>query len=518
MASQPVGPTNAPRRCSRTAAAVLGLTAAVWLLLPTAGAAQAAGQGSAQAAGQGRAGGPYPDTLRLDDLHAAVRGVDPRSGAISLHRRATRARLEGLDGRWLPHLRLAGEATHQTETPTALSAEDAAVLPAGLSIPRPPEDRYEVALEVEQTLWDGGRTSGLRSLERAAGAERVAGTRASLYDLRAEVDAAFFSALEQQQRAGQLGLLLQDLEARRRTVAARVRAGSQLPAELAAVEAEQVRARQRLDAAEAGRRAALDRLGLLLDREVDPGTVLSVPDLGAASRELASELDRDVLRGSGGADTVPDGRARFPWRHRPEWRRLRRTETRLRAQADVADAEDRPLLSAFVRGAVGRPGLDFFDDAASAYAVLGVRMSWSLFDGGDAGSRERAFRLRARATRAERKALGRSLRRRAGSVLPEGDRLRRALDTDDRLVRLQERRRRTALRQLEEGVLLPSEYVDRRTDVFEARLRRRLHRVLLAQTRARLLRILGRPLPDAGGPDGLRIPVPLPSDETGAER
>lgn len=468
---------------------------------------------------------PAPaDTLRLVELHREARELDPRSRQISLYDRATRARLEGIGGRWLPQLRITAEGTYQTETAEAVAGAGEGALPGGLSVPVPPKDRYDAALEVEQMLWDGDRISRRKAVERAAGAERRATARIGLHDLRAELDAAFFSALRHQERAEQVRLLLDDLAARRDLVVRRVRAGATVPAELAAVEAEQIRARQELEAAGAARRAALERMSLLTGREIGPGTVLAVPALERRAEALRTRIVVESRAPETGAAAPPAGRRRSgergaagPWRRRPEWRRLERTERRLRAEAALAAAESRPRVSAFVRGAVGRPGLDFFDDAVSPYAVMGIRMSWSLFDGGDAGSRDRALRLQARAAGAERAALGEVLRRRASAVLPEIDRLVRALDSDERLVTLEERRHRTALRRLEEGVLLPSEYIERRNDVFDARLHRRLHRVRLAEQRARLLRILGQPLPDGRAP-GLEVPIRSDGTDDGASR
>lgn len=491
------------------AAVLAGATPAPAAGVPPATIAHAAQASPAPPSPPHRAPG---DTLDLADLHEAVRRLDPRDRQLSLQGEASRARREGLDGRWLPQLQLQAEATYQTDVPSALDDGAGGAPPGGLTVPEPPRDRYDLGLEVRQLLYDGGEVSGSRAVERARLAERTWATRASLYGLREEVDRAFFTALLEQERRRQLRLLREDLDARRELVAARVRAGSLVPAELAAVEAELVRVEQRLDAAGAAQRGALERLSLLLGRDVEAGVVLSVPALDTAAAEARRRL---AASGSGafpgGEPMDPRTASATPWSARPEWRALERRSERLRAQAELADAETRPRASAFVRGAVGRPGLDFFDDAAAPYATAGVRIRWSFFDGGSSGAESRALRLEARAVEAERAALGASLRRRAAAVLHEIDRLARALASDDRLVELEERRRRTALRQLEEGVLLPSEYVERRTDAFEARLRRRIHRVELAAARARLLRILGRDLPGFTAGPGLQVPVSFPT-------
>lgn len=455
------------------------------------------------------------DTLRLETLHETAWRLDPRARQIDLHGRAARARLQRIGSRRLPQLELQGRATYQTQVPTAPSTEAVGGLPTDVATPEPPRDRYDLALELEQLLYDGGGVSGRESVERARLAERRSETRSSLYGLREELDRAYFTALLQQERAEQLRLLREDLDARRRLVAARVREGSLVPAQLAAVDAERVRVEQDLDEAETGRRAALGRLSRLLDRRIGTGDVLSLPDLSAATDAVLKRLDAHAAGPSGAERARPTGRAEdppeggaatAPWSGRPEWTHFERVGERLAAEAALARAENRPRVSAFARGAVGRPGLDFLDDAFGPYASVGVRMRWSFFDGGGSDAADRALRFESRIVEAEQAALGEALRRRADAVVSEIDRIRRALASDDRLVELREQQLRTAERRLEEGVTLPDAFVERRTDAFEARVRRRAHRVQLAEARARLLRTLGVPLSESAGGLSFREP------------
>lgn len=71
------------------------------------------------------------------------------------------------------------------------------------------------------------------------------------------------------------------------------------------------------------------------------------------------------------------------------------------------------------------------------------------------------------------------------------DRLDRAVSLDDRIVDLRERIVRTSEIRFREGALTASEYVDRSTDLLEARFARAGHRVELAEASARFLTSLG---------------------------
>jgi outer membrane protein TolC len=71
------------------------------------------------------------------------------------------------------------------------------------------------------------------------------------------------------------------------------------------------------------------------------------------------------------------------------------------------------------------------------------------------------------------------------------DRLQRAITLDDRIVELHEQIVRTSEIRFREGVITASEYVDRTTDLLEARFAQSGHRVELAEAGARFLTSLG---------------------------
>ncbi|MFP3948117.1 MAG: TolC family protein [Longimicrobiales bacterium] len=438
------------------------------------------------------------DTLHLEDLRSIAEGADPRSRQLDLHEEAADLRIRNLHAGWYPSIALGAEASYQTDVPTvglggAGAGGGGGGAPGGsVDVPAPPRDRYEVVAEVEQLVHDGGRIARREAVERALLGERTAEARSALYGLREEVNAAFFTALLEQERGAQIELLLEDLEARTEFVAARVREGAALRSELAALEAEGIRARQDLAAAEADRRAALDRLEILIDREIPDDEVLAVPETPATPEARAL---REPPSPSEDADE-----AELLFADRPEWQRMEWTRLRIETEAALARVANRPRVSLFARGAYGRPGLDFFSDDFSPYATVGARLEWPALDWGSSDRRSRALEIQAEVVESERAAFSEALRRPTRSAVREIDRLEAALEGDAEVVSLREEVEETARRQLEEGVLLPSEYVEARTDLFEARLVTRIRRIQLAEARIRLRTLLGPELPPEDRP------------------
>ena len=152
---------------------------------------------------------PSADTLRLAALQSAAVQRDPRAAQFLMQARATELRLRNLDAERLPQLELRGEATRQSEVATI------PITVPGVEVPEPPKSRYEAALEAQVTLYDGGVLGERRGVERARLQAEEARLAAQLHPLRMEVTEAFFAAFILQERAAEVGTLMDDLEARR---------------------------------------------------------------------------------------------------------------------------------------------------------------------------------------------------------------------------------------------------------------------------------------------------------------
>jgi outer membrane protein TolC len=407
------------------------------------------------------------DTLQLARLQEAALRSDPRTGQFDLLRSATDLRLAAIGSERLPQLELNGSASHQSDV-TMPSLD----IP-GASSPNLPRDRWQATLDVQQILYDGGVISRRRELERARHAEAAAATSIALYGLRSEVNTAFFAAFLLQQQSAEFDALVTDLDARLAAVRARVAAGTALGREAAEVEAERVRAMLQRDEARAARRASLAILADLAGRPIDTTAVLVLP---TDAPERTHALDPSKLASL---------------RRRPEFERFRQSRLRLEREAALARTENSPRLSAFGQAGVGLPGLDQFRTTSDAFWQAGLKMEWRPWTWRSAGRNAAAVRYEQRVLESDEQALARSLARAVAADLEEISRLGAALAEDRRVVALRVEIERQARVQHDEGAITTADYVETRTNVFEARLTLQRHRVELARARAAYLTTLG---------------------------
>lgn len=410
------------------------------------------------------AGGAGP-SLELGALQREAAAADARARELDQLARQSNLRLRNLDVEQLPAVSVLGQTQYQSDVPTAPFA-----LPNGQPAFAPPKFSYDASLRVDQRVFDPS-LEPRRALERATLAESQARVRSSLFGLRQEVNDAFFTSALLAQQIGALAASIADLEGRLKDARARVREGTSLAGDAAAIEAALLRERQQADELSANRGAALARLARLAGRAVPDSAETPLPDLAAAVARARDALD--ALRA------------------RPEYAQFDRTRDRVSRQQDVAAAADRPQLSAFGRVGYGQPGLNFINDRAESYALGGVQLQWKAWSW-NASAREReALAIQQDIVSAEEASFTSAVRRGIENDFAAVDRLQRALSDDDRIVELRDAIDRTARLQLDEAVITAATYLDRRTEWLTAQFDRAHHRVELAYAEARLLTTLG---------------------------
>jgi len=408
---------------------------------------------------------PAGDSLRLGALHAEAAGTDPRRRELPLLAAQTALRLRSIGAERFPALAGEGSAQYQSDV-VRLPIQ----LPGGQRVPSPAHDSYDAHVSAQQSLVDP-TLAPRRAVERAQLAESRARVAATLFATRQEVNESFFAAAALQARLAELRASLAGLEARRREAAARVREGVALPGDVAAIDATILQRRQDEARLHAERRAALARLESLTGRAIAEDAVVATPDLGAEAARARTAL--------------------ATLRARPEYEQFARTRDLLARQAEVVAAGERPHVSAFGRAGYGRPGLNLLANRFDSYWLTGVAVRWRPWTWGTARRERETLALQQRIVAAHEAAFTESLRRAVQGDVAAIDRLAVTLAADERIITLREQIERETRARFQEGVVTAAAYLDRSTELLQARLALAAHRVELAQVQARLLTTLG---------------------------
>jgi len=406
-----------------------------------------------------------PDSLRLGDLQNRAVQHDPRTRQLDLLSSQSALRMQDIDASRLPVIGANAQGQYQSQVVT-LPLQ----LPKGLSVPVPAHDTYDAHVGAQQPIYDP-TVSARRDVERAQLAASEAGVQASTFALRQNVNDAYFSALLQQAQRAEQESAITDLEARRKVAASRVAQGSALPSETDMLDAELLRRRQAVAQLAASRDAALGVLNDLTGQKITSADALVLPDLGA-----------EVARARQSVDTL---------RARPEYEQFARTRDVLAQQQVSLGAADLPRVSAFGRAGYGRPGLNPLAQEFSNYWLAGVQVEWTPWNWGTTRRDREVLALQRQIVATNEAAFTQSVRRAIAHDVASIDQLAQTLVDDDTIVALREKVLRETGFRFSEGVITSAEYVDRETDLLDARLSRATHRVQLAQARANFLTSLG---------------------------
>ena len=363
---------------------------------------------------------------------------------------------------WIPQVTLSGQATYQSATPTYPEAFNTILQANGIEMAGISRDQYKIAVDVSQHIWDGGKSKADKAIAEAEAEEQRSRVDVSLYDLQSRVDNLYFGILLLDERKAQTEVLIELLASNLARLQTYYKNGVAMQADVDAVEAELLAARQTLGQVESSRMSYRRMLEIFI------GQPLTTDKL---ERPAMQQLQSRTLA-------------------RPELALFEAQESILTAQRKAINVSLMPRFSAFAQVYYGYPGLDMFKSMVSSdwsfNAIAGVRVSWNI--GAFYTKRNNLDKLNA----AEKQiAVQRDVflfNTQMQTTQDDGEiaRLRQAITDDSRIVELRRRVRMAAESQLKNGVIDATDLLRKISDETAAALARSTHEIELLQSIYRL--------------------------------
>lgn len=355
---------------------------------------------------------------------------------------------------WLPQVSFSAQATWQNRVPEFPSALSGMLDQAGVSLRGLDKDQYKVALEVNQTIWDGGQSQADRRVIEATADEHRQATEVDLYAVKGRVNDLYFGILLLEERLGQTDLTIALLQSNLDKVRSLVTNGVAMQTDADAVEAELLSVQQQRVQIEASRESYRRMLELFI------------------GQRLAERLERPEL-----VEAVSGESAR------PELAWIDAQQERLAAQELSVKSATRPRFGVFAQGYYGYPGLDYFAGMVSTdwtwNALIGVKMSWNFGAYYTKKNRLSNLRVVQQQLDIQRDVFLFNTDLQVAEEQGNISRLRRALADDDRIVALRRSVREAAESKLRNGVIDTNDLLRKITDEASARSARSLREVEL---------------------------------------
>lgn len=293
------------------------------------------------------------EQLTLSQCYEWAHANYPQIRQHGLIRQTEQYNLSNAAKGWLPQVGVTAKATYQSEvTQLPFDAGKLSAVMPGIDIPTMSKDQYQVAVQVDQSIWDGGAIRSIRQLTKAQAVADREQLESDLYILEERVNQLYFGCLLQEELLRQNSLLQKELQLNIDRIAGMMANGVANQSDRESMEVELLNARQKEIELEAARTAYGRMLCALVGKPYTEGVKLQIPVAPVAA--------------------LPTGI------NRPELRALDAKGQLLELQNRQLTTGLMPRIGAFVQGGYGRPGLNMLDNSFEPFYLAGVRLSWNM--------------------------------------------------------------------------------------------------------------------------------------------
>ena len=293
--------------------------------------------------------------LTLDECRLLACEHYPAVRQYDLIRLSREYTLSNAEKAYYPQISVLAEATWQTAVPGFSKDMIWILTQKNYDLPGINKDQYKLALELNQTIWDGGKLKADRQMAVAEYDVQKRSADVDMYTLKGRVDDIFFGILLMDERIVQTKSTMDLLRSNLDKIRSLQRNGLAMQSDADALEAELLSVRQQLVRLRTGRESFVRMLELFIGRSIGDEQLLK-----PAMVEMSS----------------------FESNNRPELALFNATIDKYSAKELSVKSSLRPQIGLFAQGFYGYPGLNFIENMVSQKwswnAVVGVRMSWNF--------------------------------------------------------------------------------------------------------------------------------------------
>lgn len=387
--------------------------------------------------------------ISLEDCQEMARQNYPLINTLELLESTAKYSVDNIKTGYLPSFSLYGQYTNQS---------DVTKLPISLpniQLPEIERNQYKVYAEINQVVYDGGVISSQKRVAEAQSAIDKDNLEVELYKVKEKVTQVYFGVLLLDAQISQSAILLSDLNTALKKSEVAFNNGILLKSNLDALKAEILKTDQKIIELKSARKSYLDVLSLLTGKTFTENLTLKVP-----------------------VDVQPGNEI-----NRPE-NRLFSSRINLNNQlSKTITAKNLPRLNLFLVGGYGSPGLNMLDPDPSVYYTAGLRFIWPL-TGFYNLHREKAMNsIATKNITFQNEAFLFNTRIQLSQQNREIDKFESLLMTDDEIISLRDEISKSALVQLENGIITSADYIRELNLADNARQSKILHEVQLMMSK-----------------------------------
>lgn len=386
----------------------------------------------------------------------------PKTGEKVLLDKSLQLRLEQLDKNFLPQFGFEGQATYQSD----VTRVDLNVTGMNLDIPSPDKDQYKAALNLSQTIYDGGITKTSKKMEEMSAEINNQQIEVTMLQIKESVAKTYFTILLMQQQKAQLLIIREKLKAQLSQIRSAVQNGMAIPSDTSLIKVELVKLGNQINQVDRNRKTSFLILEELTGKSLPASRKLSVPQY-----------------------TV---QAENSFEARPEMKLFDMQMTQLDHSKSLQDKLYRPKVAAFGTAGYGKPALNMLSDEFNTYWVFGAKVTWELWNWNKAEDEKKILSFKQRILQKEKEALKQNLNVSLLQKQSEIDDYREMTHEDLKVLELYKGIVKSHASRLKNGTITPAEFIDQLNNQKKAQLNYELHQIQLEKAKVEYHLTLGK--------------------------
>jgi outer membrane protein TolC len=405
--------------------------------------------------------GQTGDSMSLELCLKTAERRSPLNEEIALSQESLGYKLKNLGTNWYPAIGTNAQAQYNSETVDF--SEIMKNLP--VSVPALPLDQYKVWADINQQIYDGGMTKAQKSVEKASSQADIHQVEAQLLGIKQQVNQVYFSLLLTRKSADVLQVSINELKERKNVVRAGVENGVLLRENLLAMDAEELRYRQRLMELNLTSQQFIKVLSILLDTTISENTGALLP---VEPRVFDSKTER------------------------PEYLVFDKQKERLQASEALVTASDMPKLFAFSQAGYGRPGYNFVSQDFHGYYSVGVGLKWNFLNYGESKRQKKIFEIQKGILDVKRKNFDDQLDIQLEAEKTNQAKYDQLLLQDEEILKLRKAIAAASFAKLTNGTITTTDYFSEVNNELLARLQFENHKIMKLQAAYSYLLLKGK--------------------------
>jgi len=358
---------------------------------------------------------------------------------------------------WLPQVSLSAQATYQSDVARWPDQFESMLAAQGLDMPGLRQDQYKVQIDIQQTIWDGGKSKAEKTLTESETQQSLRAADVEMYALDNRIDNLYFGILLLQEQKRQVEDMIARLQNNLDYVNALVDNGVAMQADADAVEAQMLSSGQTLHQIKSSEESFRKMLELFIGDSLGTGT-LSLPH---THQLMIAESQRPELM-------LFDSQIKA-----------------LEAKNQMLNVALTPKFALFAQGYYGYPGLNMFENMMSSRwslnGIVGIRMNWNISSFYTDKTSRKQIRNSIDRVKMQKDIFSFNNRLQAEQDDAEIRRIKAVLADDDRIVRLRQNVREAAEARLQEGAIDMNDLLTKISDESAAMIARSTHEIELVK-------------------------------------